>query len=74
MAVFEAHISAQVTQAMRDGLRTVLEADRHASSGASEGDVIRLAIEVGTPALHEMGPARRAMAYACLRRGLPIPS
>ena len=74
MAVFKAHISAQVTAVTKDGLGAVLAEDQTDGPGPSEGDVIRLAIEIGMDAVRAMGPQRRRVAYAHLRRGLPLPA
>ena len=74
MAVFTAHISAQVTAATKDDLGEVLAEDQEDGPAPSEGDVIRLALEIGMDAVRTMGPQRRRVAYAHLRRGLPLPA
>jgi hypothetical protein len=68
MAVFDAQISAQVAQAQKNAIGTILETDEgHAS--VSEADVIRLAIQEGLAVITARTPAARIKGYALIRQG-----
>lgn len=72
MAVFEAQISTQVAQSMKDDIAAMLGEDQ--TSGlkvqVSEADVIREALGVGLVELAGVRPVERVERYARRRRGV----
>lgn len=70
MATFEAQISAQITQQIKDRLGELVNVDA-ARGRCSEADVIRVALQVGLPDLERVDPERRLELYARARAGLP---
>jgi hypothetical protein len=74
VAVFGAHVSAQVTAETKGVLGDVLAEDKTHRPSTSEGDVIRLALAVGMSEVTKMPADRRVVAYAYLRGGLPLPA
>jgi len=72
VAVFEAQISTQVAQGMKDAITDMLAADKASAAGVqvSEADVIREAIGVGLGTLEQTSPTERVERYARRRRGM----
>jgi len=68
MATFEAQLSAQITQGLKDEIHALLREDRMAGR-VHEADIVRAALREGLGRLRRKTQSDRLKLYAAINRG-----